>query len=316
MRLFVDAWEPGYGTGIDPADDRPGQRSSAALDVNVELPAEEWRPLNPPPGMSSPDVVHVVDGVRRVDARVWLDSAYQTYPGLAASYAAGVVRCDLRGGVAELAAAHVERGLFTPAPDAVQVGMPPARYDPQHVSRGEPSDLVLGVQAQLRSLEVRVSTAVARLEELLIVDGPLRGRAHLPNALGYVKTHQTQYLPDRLGAVVTGLRPGQRSPIFKLGTSWHRYTWYLRLPGPAGSAWSGIVRVEAAAELPVQAVVELADMSAVTLPRFASSPYKDARAPQNLVPIAGLEKRLRALLGDARVLHRALVRAAAAGAPA
>ncbi len=317
MRLFVDAWEPGYGTGVDQADG-PVERSSAALDVDVELPAEEWRPLGAPPGMRAPDVVHVVDGVRRIDARVWLDSSFRTYPGLAASYAAGVVRCDLGHGVAELVAAHVERGLFTPAPDAVSIGVPPARYDPCHVTRGEPTDLVLGIQGQLRTLEVRVATAVARGDDLLIVDGPLRGRPHLPGALGYVKTHHTQYLPDRLTAVVVGLHPGQRSPIFRLGTSWHRYTWYLRLPGPAGAAWAGIVRLEAAAELPVTTVVELADVTAVMLPRFASTPYKDPRAPQNLVPIAGLEKRLRALLGDARVLHRALVRAASAatGAPA
>jgi hypothetical protein len=44
----------------------------------------------------------------------------------------------------------------------------------------------------------------------------------------------------------------------------------------------------------------------VTLPRFASTPYKDPRAPQNLVPIAGLERRLRGMLGDARLLYRTL----------
>jgi hypothetical protein len=139
----------------------------------------------------------------------------------------------------------------------------------------------------------------------------LRGRAHLPHAIGYVKSHQRSYLNERLSAVVTGLHAGQRSPVFLLGTTWRRYTWYLRLPGPVGSAWSGIVRVECAADLPVGLVVELAHTSAVTLPRFASTPYKDPRAPQNLVPIAGLERRLRALLGDARLLHRTLLRAAA-----
>lgn len=314
MRLFVDAWEPGYGTGIDQSDG-PAERSTAAVQTDVEVPVEAWRPLTAPPGTTAPDVVHVVDGVRRIDARVWLDSADRTYPGLAASYAAGVVTCDLRAGRAELTAARTERGLFTPAPDVVSVGSPPAHYDPRHVARGEPSDLVLGMQAALGQLEARVSGAASRNGELLVVDGPLKGRGHLPNAVGYVKTHHTQYLPDRLNVVIAGLHAGQRSPIFKLGTSWHRYTWYLRLPGPMGAAWAGIVRVEAAADLPVQAVIELADVSAVMLPRFASSPYKDARAPQNLVPIAGLEKRLRALLGDARVLHRALVRAAAAGVP-
>jgi hypothetical protein len=191
-----------------------------------------------------------------------------------------------------------------------------------HVKRGDPTDLVLGVQRQLRALEVGVSAAVIRAatsavlsgairDELLVVDGPLDGRANLPHAIGYVKSHQRGYLPDQLTAVVTGLHPGQRSPIFMLGTSWRRYTWYLRLPGPLGAAWSGIVRVECAADLPVEAAAALADVSAVTLPRFASTAYKDPRAPQNLIPIAGLERRLRALLGDSRLLHRHLVRAAA-----
>jgi hypothetical protein len=95
--------------------------------------------------------------------------------------------------------------------------------------------------------------------------------------------------------------------VFLLGTSWHRHTWYLRLPGVGGAPWSGIVRVECRAELPVGEAVALADLSAVTLPRFASTSYKDPRAPQNLVPIAGLERRLRSLLGDARLLHRTLM---------
>nr|BFE68778.1 hypothetical protein GCM10020092_020790 [Actinoplanes digitatis] len=57
--------------------------------------------------------------------------------------------------------------------------------------------------------------------------------------------------------------------------------------------------------------MELAEISSAVLPRFASSAYKDPRAPQNLVPIAGLERRLRGLLGDSRVLHRALTLATA-----
>ena len=83
-----------------------------------------------------------------------------------------------------------------------------------------------------------------------------------------------------------------------------------RLPTPSRAPWAGVVRVECAAELPVSAAVALADRSAVTLPLFASSAYKDPRAPQNLVPIAGLERRLRAMLGDARLLYRTLTVAA------
>jgi hypothetical protein len=46
------------------------------------------------------------------------------------------------------------------------------------------------------------------------------------------------------------------------------------------------------------------------LPWFASAPHKDPRAPQNLVPIGGLERELRRRLGDEQLLFRSL-RAAA-----
>ncbi len=88
--------------------------------------------------------------------------------------------------------------------------------------------------------------------------------------------------------------------------------------GDRGAPWAGIVRLECSADLEIAEAVWLADLSLVTLPRFASSPYKDPRAPQNLVPIAGLERLLRSRLGDARLLHRALTVAArtAAARPA
>ena len=77
--------------------------------------------------------------------------------------------------------------------------------------------------------------------DLLIVDGPLRGREHLPRALGYIKSHHATYLPPELNALVGALAPGQRTPAFLMGTSWDRHSWYLRLPGAAparrGPAW-------------------------------------------------------------------------------
>jgi uncharacterized protein len=219
-----------------------------------------------------------------------------------------VVRCDLRRGAAAVAAASIRRGLFTSSPDASAVGTAAVHYAAYRVSNDDQGALIGGIQAQLAALEAGVATqARDGTDDLLVVDGPLRGRAHLDRALGYVKTHRVEYLPRELSTVVTRLPAGMRSPVFLLGTSWHRYTWYLRLPGTGGSPWAGVVRVECAAELPLAQAVALADLSAVTLPRFASAPYKDPRAPQNLVPIAGLERRLRGLLGDARLLHRALV---------
>jgi hypothetical protein len=63
-------------------------------------------------------------------------------------------------------------------------------------------------------------------------------------------------------------------------------------------------------------VIALADRVALALPRFASAPHKDTRAPQNLYPIGGLERTLRHRLGDAAVVYRALRRASADMSPA
>jgi len=54
----------------------------------------------------------------------------------------------------------------------------------------------------------------------------------------------------------------------------------------------------------------LAAPSQLCLRRFVSAPYKDSRAPQNLYPIAGLERELRRSLGDPRLLYHALRQAA------
>ena len=65
-------------------------------------------------------------------------------------------------------------------------------------------------------------------------------------------------------------------------------------------------RCECSANLPVSAAAAIADQVTAALPRFASEPHKDGRAPQNLYPIAGLERDLRHRLGDPQVLYRAL----------
>jgi hypothetical protein len=314
--FWVDAWDPSYAAALDLDGDGPTSGGTPDLGLDAEVPPAAWAPMPYPADLRPPGTVLLVDGVRRVDARVWTaEDDGTSYPGVAASYAAGVVRCDLRRGVAELAVVIVERGLFTASPSATEVGSGQVRYPVHRTTRPELPALHQAAQGPLAELEVRAATA-ARPEpddrtDLLVVDGPLRGRAHLPRAIGYVKTHHRHYLPPELTAVVTGLPPGHRTPLFRLGTSWRRFSWYLRLPGGSGAPWSGVVRVECSIELPVPAAVALADLSVVTMPRFAATAYKDPRAPQNLIPIAGLEQRLRARLGDPALLHRTLTRAAA-----
>jgi hypothetical protein len=302
-----DAWDPSYQRGG--ADGGPSTESNASVDATVEYPEAQWQPIPVRPELRCPDGVLFVDGVLRNDARGWVtDDAGHAHPTLAASYAAGVVRCDRAAGCATVVATRTARGLFTPAPGVPALGIAPALYPPYQVGGG-PKQLDARLRVEMGRLEVAVAEQARGAQDgepLLVVDGRLGECRGLPHAIGYVKTQTGDYLASHLVAVVTGLPAGWRSPVFGLSSL---YSWYLRLPGAPAGPWSGIVRIECSAELTVAQAVALADLTTVTLPCFASSPYKDARAPQNLVPIAGLEKRLRAQLGDARLLHRGLLRA-------
>ncbi len=95
-----------------------------------------------------------------------------------------------------------------------------------------------------------------------------------------------------------------------LGTSWSRLGWYFRLYGNFETPWSGVVRGECSPDLVLPQAATLADRATRTLQRFSSEPHKDPRAPQNLYPIAGLEREPRRRMGDPQVLYRALRRSA------
>ena len=314
MTVFtVDPWDPSYGQAagdeLAALDD-----STAALDLELELPVAGWRPLDPVAGVTPPGVVLFLDGVRRIDARVWVHGGGgQPATGIATSLAAGVVACD---GAARVVDVTVERGLFTAAPATGDITTRAAVY-PARRAKGPGFDqLSLAMQQRLADIEVELALAVRASrqagDDLLVVDGPLRGRARLPFTVGYVKTHHASYLPDAQATVVGALRPGQRTPAFAMGTTWRRTSWYLQLPGSGGAPWAGVVRIECSPDLAPREVTELADLTARILPPLASAPHKDPRAPQNLVPIGGLERELRRRLGDQQLLYRAL-RAAALG---
>ena len=313
MRFSVDPWDPTYGTSLDAELGASDQE----IDAGVEVPARSWAPIPPDPGVPAPEAVLFVDGVRRVDAQVWVDEPVGTAPGLCASYAAGVVCCCGPGG-AHLQTVHVRRGVFTTGEAAADIVTTAGTYRATRAAaRSDVAPmqvLSLALQRDLADLEL-LAAATAREQhaggdDLLVVDGPLRGRQHLPRTIGFVKSHRSEYLPADLGAVVAALRAGERTPVFGLGTSWERHTWYLRLPGASGTPWAGVVRVECSADLPAAQAVALAARSQATLTRYASTAYKDSRAPQNLYPIAGLERGLRRRLGEQALLYRALRRAA------
>jgi hypothetical protein len=316
VTFAVDPWDPGYGLAYGEELDGAGlEESTAELNLDLEIPAASWRPITPAPAPPLPGTVLFLDGVRRIDARIWVHGRNpQPAPGIAASFAAGLVCCC--DSVARVVDVAVERGLFTAAPEATDIVTRFALY-PARLAAGPGLDqLSLALQQRLTNAEVQLALTFRAQhphgDDLLIVDGPLRGRTHLERTIGYIKTHHASYLPAEQAAMVAALTPGQRTPAFTMGTSWRRNSWYLQLPGTPGVPWSGIVRLECSAELPSAGVTRLADLTTRLLPPLASTPHKDPRAPQNLVPIGGLERELRHRLGDQQLLYRAL-RAAAVG---
>jgi uncharacterized protein len=250
--------------------------------------------------------------VRRTDARLWLSLDGQVTSGLAASYAAGVIRSD--GATATLEAVAVRRGLFARSGAPTLDGGPAAVYEPFPVPDPTPDSLNVAIQNQLGMLERHVAED-AGAAELVVLDGRLSAHGHrIPGAVGFVKTHHRRYLDDDLDQVVAALGDGQRTPLFLTQTHHSRYSWYLRLPAPDAGVdrhpWTGIVRCEISPEMSVNDATRMADLASSTLPKFASRRHRDSRAPQNLVPIGALEDRLRHRLGDPAVLERRLRQAA------
>src|SRR5262249_58933982 len=107
-----------------------------------------------------------------------------------------------------------------------------------------------------------------------------------------------------------GVAPGRGAPAFTVGAAGAGGSWFGRPPRAGGAAVAGVGRGEGGGGLAPAAVTTLADVTAAVLPRYASEPHKDQRAPQNLYPIGGLERELRHRLGDPALLYRGL-RAAA-----
>jgi hypothetical protein len=327
MRWSVESWDPAYGL---PGEALDLAESSADVVVDIEVAVADWAPIDVlafEAAERDASAIVFVDGVRRVEARAWVHGPDGTVaPALCATYGAGAVRCD---GAARIAAVLIERGLFTASPHAVDVHTRAGEYPVRTVGSTRTEALPLALQARMAELEIAAAEEACNGGcDLLIVDGPLRGRGHLPNAVGFIKTHQVAYLPPAQHNVVSALVASQRTPVFATGTAFSRYACYLRLParGSGGvppitaaraasdsldTPWAGVVRLEVPAELEVPEAVALLDRAAGVLPRYASQPHKEPRAPQNLYPIAGLERELRRRLGDEALLYRALRQAAA-----
>ena len=166
---------------------------------------------------------------------------------------------------------------------------------------------------QMRQAEARVAEALSDGESLILADGNLTSLRQSSSVVGVIKTIHRMYLPSKKATILERLQPGERTPLFRVvsgrkNDGYSVFTCYLRLarPQPTELPFAGLVRLEAKASLGPDRAVELLDQAAVKVCALASRAPKDPRAPQNLIPIGGLERQLRHRLGDPQLLLRGI----------
>lgn len=309
MRLRVDPWDPEYGASVEIDEDLG---PAVGLDLNVEVEGP-WKPIDHglPSDLATPCCVFV-DGVRRIDARLFAQEDALEAPGLAGCFAVGAAWSTLPPKVdsIEVGRLLVVGGNLTAPELPVVVGSTALRFLPWTVSGTAPLDPLRGLQNAMRDAEAKLA---AQLQgdgraDVVICDGPLSYFSPGP-VVGLVKRQSRSYLDSERSRVIGELAAGQRTPMFKLGEQrLERFSWYLRLtaPRPIDGAMAGVVRLEVAAAQGLSTAQDLAALTCAILPRFAPQPGRDARAPQNLFPVGALETVLRHRLGDGMLIRRAL----------
>lgn len=307
IELRFDPWEVDYGpeTALSPEDDAP-----ELVDASVEVDPAAWRPILPG-AVDVPRRLLFLDGIRRVEARVSARVGTRTGHGAFGAWAIGAV--EVSDGAARFATTEVHRLLALDSgltrEDDVTVG-PGLVYRPVSTALTEPDAPLRKLQEQMRLGEEALGRELANEPETLVVaDGPLTfGDPVRGGAVGFIKRLMKLYVDAPLVPVLASLPPGGRTPLFALrGTArFSRYSWFLRLAAPfAGETeLSGLIRLEVADSIGLDAARHLADATASLLPRFAPSRGRDPRSPQNLLPVGALESHLRKLLGDPRLVRQ------------
>ncbi len=310
-RIHVEGWAPEYGSPLQ-TDDSLADESRVDQDVEV---SGAWSPISGvDDGVAA---VALGDGVRRIDAMLTLeDEDGPPTAGICGTYAVGSVLWDRTIPASEITHALVDRvaifsgGKAAPMP-AVSTQL---SYRTESIAGSDPSGLIQSLHGQMRKAEATLSEDLAKSGVFVVADGPINDLS-ATEKVGFIKTHRRPYLSDERIGIVGALRPAQRTPLFLIGAggAYPRYSWYFRLAAvDHGHAWSGIARAEVSSHLDLSTALRIADRVTAVVPDVSSEPHIDPRAPQNLVPIAALERELRRRMGDPAFVYREL-RAATLG---
>jgi uncharacterized protein len=313
MSWKLESWNPEYALPERLGGEDGG---SSAIVVKTEIEGD-WKAHTP--ASIAPDkwpMLLFVDGRQRVEAMI---ADGQGRPAMLATVLAGAVLRD--GGGIRPVSDPIKRHLWLYAGnEALPSSL--SHYEKIEVKKTDPASLRSRITDLMRQTEVLLANQLSKELETatIIMDGQLypgsQGIQNPERIVGYTKTQAAAYLPPEEQGLLFKLQPRQRSPIFELpGTPLRRpldvYSWYVRLPLEPDVPFfggAGLLRVETASKEPREAV-QLANLSVSLFCAMASSPARDPRAPQNLVPIGGLEQWLGRYMGSAEVVRRKIIEA-------
>jgi hypothetical protein len=316
MRITLDPWRGNYASQVT----IPYEVDSEATPVQAleeQIEERPWAPVDPP-RISLPTVTAVVDGVMRSDANAVVEIDKKRFLGLFCSYATGAVTINQK---VEIVDDQVERlfivGNGQSGPGVVKVpagNREPLYYESVSSRAKTPDKLSEALMSVMRGSEKRVAEALSSPDSLILVDGNLSFFDRRSSVVGVIKTIQRMYLTPQKATILECLRPGERTPLFRLPGSSQRSSYiscYLRLshPRPIENSFAGLVRLEVDDFLGKPKATALLDQASVQVFALASRAPKDPRAPQNLIPIGGLERHLRHKLGDPQLVRRGIEKA-------
>ena len=302
-RIGVDAFDPGYGAGLEIGEGPDLAQECAFVEDGGAFRAHPASSAERPPRLA------FVDGTMRTEARLTLtDEDGKVHVGLAGSWAAGAVLVT-ENAPAAIARVVVGRATIVTGGQAVRLPRRPGgwAWDAYAVAGSDLRAARKFLQRRMRDAEAGIAEALCRDGWLTMLDGPLHGIRHrrgLP-IVGYVKSHHRRLLAAKCWKRVPTLAVGERSGLFAKGDE---LACYLRVgdPGPWASGWAGIARIELPAGIGFAAAADAADRALAALPGFASALHRNPRAPVNLTPVAGLERHLHHRQGDLRLATRAV----------
>jgi len=316
MRIVLDPWGGDYGSQISTSHEADTDEAMVQT-FDEEREQCSWEPIDPSPPTLPLETV-VVDGVMRSDAFGMVEDGERRALALFGSFAAGAVSINSQVRIAQ---ERVVRLFLTGGnwPTTENVNVPVGRggelcYQGFSSKDETYEDLREALVNEMRRAEAQVAEALTSAESLVLADGSLKFFGGASSVVGVIKTIHKLYLSHKRTHLLRRLQPGQRTPFFGIeskrkNTGYRMLTSYLRLveAQPIELPFAGLVRLEVnPSQREHRNVSEVFDQAAVKVCALASRAPKDPRAPQNLIPIGGLERRLRHQLGDAQLVLRGI----------